>query len=68
MEYKLKSCPFCGGKARLFDYDPFDGYQGDLRKYKVKCTMCEANIERHTLDGVMKVWNRRKNNERAKAN
>lgn len=45
MDKQLKPCPFCGGNARIYVYDPFDGYQGNLTTYRVECTKCRANIK-----------------------
>lgn len=57
----LKDCPFCGGKARLFEYDPYDGYQGDCTHYVVYCTECKATIDRQKENQVVEAWNKRDN-------
>lgn len=55
---KLKPCPFCGGKATSYSYDPFDGYQGNLRMYVVKCTSCGATVKGAKAETVKLKWNR----------
>ena len=55
----LKTCPFCGGKARLSKYTSCDKYQGDHTEYIVSCTECKATIQRETENHVVKVWNNR---------
>lgn len=58
---ELKSCPFCGGKARLLVSNGV----------RVLCTKCGATtrilvdserIETNAVEDVIKAWNRRKNN------
>ena len=57
---ELKPCPFCGcDKIRLDCYDPYDGYQGDLSRYKIWCDGCGANNERRNKEAAIEVWNRR---------
>ena len=56
---KLKPCPFCGGKARIIAFDPFDGYQGRCTVYKVGCTKCFASINDPDEDKAIEAWNRR---------
>lgn len=57
----LKSCPFCGGKARLF-------VNGGVR---VLCSKCYASTmtltdnmkyESNAVETVVEVWNRRADN------
>lgn len=58
-EVKLKSCPFCGGKAEV-------EYQDDERwnpvSYIGVCQKCGCRVERWSKDkeGAAKVWNERK--------
>ncbi len=60
---KLLNCPFCGGKAKIIAYDPFDGYQGHFTIYKVLCRECEASINRTKEEKAIEAWNRRADNE-----
>ena len=48
---KLKSCPFCGGKAHLFDYG------GDHSL--VACSVCCVRTHEDTAGEAVAVWNRR---------
>ena len=53
-EMKLKPCPFCGGRAGIFEFhlvpDP-----------KVKCTKCECQtMECETREQAVELWNRRR--------
>ena len=57
---ELKPCPFCGfGMPLIYQYDPFDGYQGNLTRYKIVCGNCSAKINRSTEEQAIKAWNRR---------
>lgn len=51
---KLKTCPFCGGKAKLEDL-------GDYR-YFVRCEKCGINQDHlyHDKRAAVIAWNRRK--------
>lgn len=52
---ELKPCPFCGGKAKIFQDDRFCFF-------KVRCVKCYAEssyIEDKNL--AVKAWNRRTN-------
>lgn len=56
----LKPCPFCGGKKiRIYAYDPFDGYQGNLTVHRVHCTMCGVQVQRDKVMDAIEAWNRR---------
>ena len=59
---ELKSCPFCGAKARLFVSNGV----------RVLCPKCGATtrilvdgerVETNAVENVIKSWNRRKNND-----
>ena len=59
---ELKSCPFCGGEARLFVSDGA----------RVLCTKCGATtrilvdserVGTSAVEDVIKAWNGRKNDE-----
>lgn len=57
---KLKPCLFCGSNAiSIRDYDPFDGYQGNLTVYRVWCRNCGAQVEQKDVMDAIRVWNRR---------
>ena len=66
-ETELKPCPFCGGKAEIYKYDPYDGYQGDCSLYRVHCTKCDASFERIRKEQAEDAWNRRADNEQREA-
>ena len=55
---ELKPCPFCGGKATI------GKSQEESPKYKIYCKRCAAVIKSSYLEGLIKVWNRRVENER----
>lgn len=63
MEDKLKSCPFCGGEARMVqEYDAMIG----KTFYFVECADCTGTIfngEINEKEAIEK-WNRRVNDER----
>ena len=56
---ELKKCPFCGGEARAYSCDPFDGYQGNFTVWRVQCYECRAIIQRKTREKAIADWNRR---------
>lgn len=57
---KVKECPCCGGKAKVKDYDPYDGYQGDNTKFQVVCEECGVNTgAKRTVEEALETWNRR---------
>ena len=50
---ELKTCPFCGGKARLNEYKDGEVW------YEVWCDGCAIRTEQYeTEDEAVKVWNR----------
>lgn len=55
---ELKPCPFCGGKANVYSYDPYDGYQGNCAVWRVMCCKCKALIQRGTKEEAVAAWNR----------
>ena len=59
---EIKPCPFCGGNVSVYAYDPFDGYQGNLTRYRVFCLNCRASIEREDREKAIEAWNRRVDN------
>lgn len=62
---ELKRCPFCGGDdITVYDFDPFDGYQGDCRRWFARCRFCGAAIERKSKEEAVNAWNRRVDDER----
>lgn len=52
MNEKLKSCPFCGGRAELFGNE-------DSKGFYVKCLHCEAVDVFHSLEEAIAAWNKR---------
>lgn len=55
---ELKPCPFCGGKAIMVAYDPYNGYQGTCITFRAACK-CGAMIEKRTEKEAVESWNRR---------
>ena len=49
---ELKPCPFCGGKAKVFD---------DAGSYVIWCESCPGGVEDNYLteDEIVLAWNRR---------
>lgn len=59
---KLKNCPFCGcdmSNVKPFDYDPFDGYQGNNVRYIISCLNCSAKITERNPAEAIEAWNKR---------
>lgn len=56
---KLKPCPFCGGKADIMFYKPFDGYQGEPTICRIWCLNCRSQIEGRNFIKAIEAWNRR---------
>ncbi len=53
MNYKLKPCPFCGGKAKLFE-------DKDYQIYSVTCTECDAGTNAYGIrQDAIEAWNGR---------
>ena len=52
---KLKPCPFCGGKAELWEYRDLDEVS-----YYIGCTTCGAQTKyTDSEDLCIEAWNRR---------
>lgn len=68
---ELLPCPFCGGRARAYEYQESDGNCSHI-VYIIRCTSCLAstrafNIDGYygstdTMSGAYKAWNGRVNN------
>ena len=53
MNYKLKPCPFCGGKAKLSE-------DKDYQIYSVNCTECDAGTNSYGIKrDATDAWNKR---------
>lgn len=52
LESLLKPCPFCGGKARIYDATRHDGYCSYRVKF-VQCIECHAKTEEKTWTNIM---------------
>ena len=53
MNFELKPCPFCGGKAEFFEDEFFC-------RYSVVCTECGAGTDTYGVErDAMDAWNRR---------
>lgn len=58
---ELETCPFCGGKAYIKSWLPYDGYQGESTKYRVTCKDCNARTDDvDTKQRAIELWNKRK--------
>jgi len=56
MTYKLKSCPFCGNDAMMYEQ-----LQNDYKEYFVKCISCGAKSRSYFVNPMyaIKAWNKR---------
>ena len=64
MPNELEPCPFCGCEAvDGYYHDPFDGYQGDCSRYRLRCQVCGVSLERKTKQEAIEAWNRRNDEE-----
>lgn len=55
---KLKPCPFCGGKAKLYTDRPI-GVSPCMIKPHIECTECTASMYASSAVQVVEKWNRR---------
>lgn len=56
-EQKLKPCPFCGGKAKIFHYEQGDYYN---EAFSVYCDNCGASLEDYDFEEqAIEHWNKR---------
>lgn len=57
---ELKPCPFCGGEAEIYEYDP-DGLCDYHEPYTVQCKSecCFLGRDFATREDAAKAWNRR---------
>lgn len=67
---KLKSCPFCGGEAEVFDYNiKCDFYEDKedefIAPYTVHCkrNCCFLGKDYETKEEAIEAWNRRADND-----
>lgn len=58
---KLKTCPFCGGKAILKKNRYSDGYYVTCLSHN--CSMIIATCQRETKEEAIEAWNRRESKE-----
>jgi Lar family restriction alleviation protein len=57
LEYneELKPCPFCGGEARIIDFE-----DDEYRYYQICCTKCKCKMDAHIgKHNAIDAWNRR---------
>lgn len=52
-EPKLKPCPFCGGKAKVWE-ELFMRFA-----WKIYCVNCGASVRAETEKDVVEAWNKR---------
>lgn len=57
----LKKCPFCGGKAKVEEYDVPLWNNTWKKGYYIKCFECECQTKyvKEDRDEVVKLWNMR---------
>lgn len=55
----LKPCPLCGHKAKLTTDFVFVACVEHICGAYIKCPKCELKIERTTIVGAIRAWNRR---------
>ena len=56
----LKPCPLCGSEqVKVFEYDPYDGYQGDCSSTRVRCKECGITLTDRKKKVAIAKWNRR---------
>lgn len=69
---ELKPCPFCGGKARLYDELANISHGACIKRYYVVCDTCYAsggeandfNAKNGDYESLaIELWNRRANDE-----
>ena len=66
MPNELKPCPFCGGEASLIKRKFKVGFYPSGGTYYVHCKVCLVTTQpRQKSEDVIKVWNRRANDEQA---
>ena len=58
-EAKLKTCPFCGGRAELTE----DRYAYGGAPFKVECRDCGANRTDYGREDAIAAWNDRRPEE-----
>lgn len=57
---EIKPCPFCGGKAEVFQRVKHNGFN----TYEIHCLNCGIGTEESPLEEVThRYWNRRADNE-----
>ena len=56
---ELKTCPFCGGEARM--HTRYMRHAEQFR-YLVKCLRCNARMEYRNEAAAIEAWNRRADN------
>ena len=60
---ELKPCPFCGGKAKVIELDPFNRYRGRFHTWGVRCVKCGVEmVSGVSKEDVIKTWNWRADN------
>lgn len=59
MSEKLKPCPFCGGKAEMFELDQDE--PANAGGSVIQCSVCQASsaVEFGTKETLVERWNRR---------
>ena len=55
----LKPCPFCGStKISMYD-SSIRSFFYESENYIIECDRCNATIERYSITGAKRAWNRR---------
>ena len=63
IDYTLKFCPFCDGFPHLYEDQRFSHKCYDFPKWYIKCVSCGIRTPTATIEQVVKIWNRRSNDE-----
>lgn len=58
-ERVLKTCPFCGSYARLYEDLRFQNQPHEFPKWFIECGKCKVRTITSTMRYVVDSWNRR---------
>ena len=60
----LKPCPFCGNKNVSMYDATVKNFFYESENYRIECDACNASIERYSITGVKRAWNRREGDKK----
>ena len=59
-EIEIKNCPFCNGKAQLFNFEQEDISHNLVQLFSIECRECECRTPSlYTEQQIISVWNAR---------